>query len=146
MCCRWGSLIRPNLTQLESVSVLPHPVNNRRSISIYGMCEARGDTGARDDEARDSWEAGAVGDPAGLSQSARSPEVRAGGSGAKHFTGHCLKILHQGRRSPLPCQPLSSGAPKALIRGSPDQGNDRGLAGPVHWWRAWLGRVASGWG
>lgn len=31
----------PNLTQL------PHPGNSRRSISVYGMCEARGDAGTK---------------------------------------------------------------------------------------------------
>lgn len=27
--------------------MLPHPVNNRRSISIYGMCEAGRDAGTK---------------------------------------------------------------------------------------------------
>lgn len=32
-----------NLMELESLFLLPHPVNNRRSITICGMYEARGD-------------------------------------------------------------------------------------------------------
>lgn len=42
-----GSLMLKNLIELESLSLLPHPVNNRHSISICGMYEARGDAGAK---------------------------------------------------------------------------------------------------
>lgn len=43
----WYSLMLKNLMELESLFLLPHPVNNRHSISICGMYEARGDARAK---------------------------------------------------------------------------------------------------
>lgn len=66
-----------NTIELESLSLLPHPVNNRHSISICGTYEARGDSGAK-------RRLGTVGWPR-LSMT-HSSEVWAGGAGGTELS------------------------------------------------------------
>lgn len=144
-----GSLMLKNLIELESLSLLPHPVNNRHSISICGMYEARGDAGAK------RRGLGTVGRPGWLVMPwacLSLPTTLSLGRGWVGGWGN------EANRWPLPESPplgqiITPALPSCFHLGLPrpsldslDQGNDRGLAGPVDWWWTQPGRVAPGWG
>lgn len=120
-----------NLIELESLSLLPHPVNNRHSVSICGMHEARGDAGAKRRELRTPGRPGWLVTPRAclsLLTTLRSGQEELG-DGADYWPLPEPPPLVQIIIPALPSC-FHPGIPRPSL-GSPDQDHGRGLAGPV---------------